>query len=87
MFEGCSSLKSLPDISNWKIDNVKKMENMFKGCKSIISFPDISKWDFSNVISLEGIFADCPQKISLPILPEISLLGGYMYEKLFLKFF
>ena len=81
LFFSCSSLKSLPDISNWKIDNVKQMENMFKGCNSLLSFPDISKWDFSNVNSLIWIFPDdCPKKISLPKFPDISLLGGYMYE-------
>ena len=86
MFSSCSSLKSLPDISNWKTENVKKMYCMFSGCKSLLSFPDISKWDFSNVNSLGGIFIDCPKKISLPKLPEISLFGGYMLEKQFLKF-
>jgi surface protein len=86
MFSSCSSLKSLPDISNWKTENVKEMYLMFSGCKSLLSFPDISKWDFSNVYSLKWIFIGCPQKISLPKLPEISLFGGYMYEKQFLKF-
>ncbi len=62
------------------------MEYIFKDCNSLLSFPDISKWDFSNVYSLKWIFIGCPQKISLPKLPEISLFGGYMYEKQFLKF-
>ena len=49
MFYGCSSLISLPDISNWNISNVKNISNMFNGCNSLISLPDISKWNIENV--------------------------------------
>ncbi len=43
MFNGCSSLSFLPDISKWKIKNQIKIERIFDGCKSVISLPDISK--------------------------------------------
>ena len=39
MFYGCSSLKSLPDLSKWDITNVTKMEGMFKGCPPSLSIP------------------------------------------------
>ena len=29
MFYGCSSLGSLPDISNWNIDDVSDMDSLF----------------------------------------------------------
>jgi surface protein len=29
MFYGCSSLSSLPDISNWDTENVRNMDNIF----------------------------------------------------------
>ena len=35
MFYNCSSLKLLPDISNWDTSNVSNMENMFSGCSSL----------------------------------------------------
>ena len=34
MFEGCSSLLSLPDISKWNITNVNDIKYMFSGCSS-----------------------------------------------------
>ena len=30
LFQGCSSLKSLPDISSWNTEDVVEMKNMFK---------------------------------------------------------
>ena len=36
IFGGCSSLKSLPDISKWDTKNVTNMDSMFNGCSSLI---------------------------------------------------
>ena len=33
MFEGCESLKSLPDINRWDTSNLKAKDDMFKDCK------------------------------------------------------
>ena len=52
MFSGCSELISLPDISNWNINNVTNMNNIFSGCTSLISLPDISKWKTNKVINM-----------------------------------
>ena len=43
MFNGCNSLISLPDISNWNTKNVTNMSYMFSDCSSLISLPNISK--------------------------------------------
>ena len=40
MFYGCSSLSSLPDISNWNNNNVNDMSEMFYGCFSILNIPN-----------------------------------------------
>ena len=45
LFFGCSSLKSLPDISKWNINNVTDMHALFTKCSSLSSLPDISKWN------------------------------------------
>ena len=50
IFCECSSLSSLPDISNWNINNVTYMSGIFYGCSSLLSLPDISKWNTNNVI-------------------------------------
>ena len=48
MFDGCSSLSSLPDISKLNINNVTNINAMFYGCSSLSSLPDISKWNINN---------------------------------------
>jgi len=39
MFENCSSLISLPDISKWDISKIKEMKDMFKGCSKSLVIP------------------------------------------------
>ena len=39
IFQNCSSLSSLPDISKWNTNNVANMENMFYGCSSELYNP------------------------------------------------
>ena len=39
MFDRCSSLLSLPDISNWNTNNVTNMSCMFWGCKESLKIP------------------------------------------------
>ena len=56
MFSGCSSLSSLPDISNWNTNNVTNMSSMFYGCSSLSSLPDISNWNTNNVTNMSYLF-------------------------------
>ena len=44
MFDGCCSLKSVPDISKWNPANLIDKSDIFIGCSSLKSIPDISKW-------------------------------------------
>ena len=69
MFYNCSSLISLPDISNLDTKNVTNMEGMFSGCSLLKSLPDISKWNTKNVNDMSYIFSRCS---SLKSLPDIS---------------
>ena len=69
MFDGCSSLISLPDICKWNTINVEDMSYMFSGCSSLTSLPDISKWNTINVNNMSFMFDDCS---SLTSLPDIS---------------
>ena len=56
MFNGCSSLSSLPDISKWNTNNVTNMSYMFSCCSSLSSLPDISKWNTNNVTNMSCMF-------------------------------
>ena len=38
IFEGCSSLSSLPDISKWKYYNNIKMDNMIAQCENLLLY-------------------------------------------------
>ena len=51
LFNGCSSLKELPDISKWNTKNITDISRLFYNCNSLVSLPDISKWNINNIIS------------------------------------
>ena len=69
MFEGCSKILSLPDISILSTSNVIDMSSMFSGCSSLSSLPDISNWNTKTVVNMSYMFSGCS---SLSSLPEIS---------------
>ena len=47
IFENCSLLAYIPNISKWKINNNIKINYIFKGCNSLLIPPDISKWNIN----------------------------------------
>ena len=59
MFNGCRSLKNLPDISKWNTSNVTNMMYMFKCCSSLQNLPDISSWNMEKVTKNEEMFDNC----------------------------
>ena len=59
MFNECSSLISLPDISNWNISEVKNMSFIFNECNSLISFPNILKWNVLHIREKRNLFKGC----------------------------
>ena len=69
MFENCTLLLNLPDISNLNTIKIVNISYLFSQCHSLKSLPDISKWDTSNVVDMKGLFSGC---ISLSSLPDIS---------------
>ena len=84
MFDGCSSLLSLHDISKWNTNNVTDMNNMFDGCSSLLSLPDISKWNTNNVTNMSLMFYKCS---SLSSLPDISKWNAYKDTNMILMFY
>ena len=40
LFSGCSSLKELPDISKWNLNNVNNISELFYGCSSLKELPE-----------------------------------------------
>ena len=50
MFEGCSSLVTIPDISKWDTSKVFTINFIFRNCISLSYIPLISKWEnFENI--------------------------------------
>ena len=85
MFSNCTSLISLPDISELNTYYVTDMSYMFRNCSSLSSLSDISKWNTDNVTNMSGMFCDC---LSLTSLPDISKWNinnvndiSYMFSK------
>mgnify|MGYP002623697429 CR=1 FL=1 len=66
MFNGCSNLSNLPDISKWNTNSVTNMSNIFNGCSNLLSLPDISKWNTKNVTNMSFMFNECSKISSLP---------------------
>ena len=56
LFYNCSSLTSLPDISNWKTQNARYLDRLFYGCKKLKSLPDLSKLNTEKVIDMREMF-------------------------------
>ena len=72
MFSSCNSLKYIPDVSQWKVGNIRNMINMsymFSDCSSLLSLPDISNWKTENINDMSYMFYNCN---SLKYLPDIS---------------
>ena len=62
IFYYCSSLSSLPNISQWDTSKVEDISDIFYRCRSLSTFPDISKWSTSKLIKKMGP----PAGISVP---------------------
>ena len=66
IFSRCTSLISLPDLSNWNTSNVTSMICMFNKCSSLTSLFDISKWNTNNVTDFDGLFFGCKNDLNIP---------------------
>ena len=45
IFQECSLLSEIPDISKWNTENLINMNSLFYKCSNLISLPNISKWN------------------------------------------
>ena len=68
MFIQCSLLSSLPDISNWNINNVINMNGMFYGCPSLSFLPVISKWNINNITNMNYMFDECSNIVNSKVI-------------------
>ena len=66
MFNKCSSLISILDISKWDTKKVHDMDSMFNECNSLKSL-DISTWNTKNIYSMSHMFYNCFSLKSLDI--------------------
>jgi len=66
IFLGCSSLKSLPDISKFILKNSIDISSAFSGCSSLEKLLDISKWDIENSLDMSFLFSGCSSILSIP---------------------
>ena len=57
MFYYCKELKSVGDISNWDISNVRDMSFMFALCEFFNQ--NLSKWNVSRVTDMTLMFDGC----------------------------
>ena len=57
-FQNCLSLQTL-DVTNWKTDNVEKMDHLFYYCNNLTSVGDLSNWNTENVTDMKLMFCMC----------------------------
>jgi len=85
MFSNCTSLISLPDISEMNTNNITDMSYMFRNCSSLSSLSNISKWNTKNVTNMSGMFCDCSSLSSLPDISKWDVNNvndmSYMFSK------
>ena len=43
MFEGCSNLTNMPDISKWETSFISNCSQMFRSCINLNTIPDLNK--------------------------------------------
>ena len=76
MFNGCSSLVSVPDMDTSQVTN---MYNMFGGCRSLVSVPDM---DTSKVTSMNSMFVNCWSLVSVPDMDTSKVTNmNYMFDR------
>jgi surface protein len=49
MFQGCSSMATASDASNWDTSAVTNMVNMFQNCSSMATAPDVRNWNIESL--------------------------------------
>lgn len=69
MFDHCTSLTSIGNLSNWNTHKVTSMNSMFSDCSSLTSLGSLSNWDTSKVTNMGNMFYGCS---SLTTLNELS---------------
>ena len=76
MFEECSSLLSLPDISKWNINNVTDMSEMFNRCSSLSS-----AFNFDKICEKKS-FSSLPEnsEIFVKTITGKTIVIYYLYD-------
>ena len=69
MFSNCQYLDSVPDFSEWNMENINDISNIFFNCSLLRELPDISKWNTTHITNMGYVFHGCK---SLKTLPDIS---------------
>ena len=77
MFQNCSNLTTVGDISRWNTSNANDMSNMFDGCSSLTNL-DLSRWNVSGVTIMDNMFTNCSSLTTVGDLSRwnLRLLGS-----------
>ena len=76
IFQECSSLSLLPDISKWNTNNITDMSDMFRECSSLSSVFDFSKiYETKSLSYLPG-----NSKIFIKTIKGKTIFIYYLYD-------
>ena len=71
LFNGCSKLSEISDISKWDTEKVTDMSGMFCDCQQIKKI-NTSNWNTSNVTDMSYMFDGCTSLIERPYFKNMN---------------
>ena len=80
IFLYCSSLTSLPNISNWNVSNIQFIEEMLRDCLSLSYLCNICKWEFLNLSDKRYMFENCLSLLNLPDTSKWTIIEIEDYD-------
>ena len=76
IFEGCTSLTNVPDLSNVTTIGVYGLSNTFNNCTSLTTGPDLSNVTSIGSSGLSYIFNNCTSLTTGPDLSNVTSIGS-----------
>lgn len=83
LFNGCHSLKVLPDISSITTVGTYGMSYIFSDCHSLTTQVDLSNITSLGTYGLSNAFSKCQSLVNPPIMPSVSSIPDHGYSSMF----
>ena len=79
MFDGCSSLTTIGDLSGWNTSSLTNASDMFAVCSKLTTLGDLSGWDTSNLTNAQYMFGFCSRLSADCSSWDVSKVANHSY--------